>query len=63
MRDQQQQPFHENESHIVLDSTDQSTVQQSQSEMEAEEEMQIGPTKSENRTYLDNSQLSALTGS
>ena len=47
----------------MLDSTDQSTIQQSQCETEAEEEMQIGPTKSENRTYLDNSQLSALTGS
>ena len=61
-RDQQQQPLHENENHSVFDSTDHDTIQESQSEMEAEEDMQIGPAKLENRTFLDNNLLGVFTG-
>ena len=61
-RDQQQQPFHENESHSVFDSTDHNTIQESQNEMEAGEDMQIGPTKLEKRTYLDDNLFSVFTG-
>ena len=61
-RDQQQQPSHESKSHSVHNSTDHNTIQESQSEVGAEEDMQIGPTKLEKRTFLDNKLLSAFTG-
>ena len=61
-RDQQQQPSHDSKNHSVRSSTDHNTIQESQSEMIAEEDMQIGPTKLEKRTFLDNKLLSAFTG-
>ena len=58
---QQQQTFYEDKNHDVFDTS--TEIQQSQSEMRIEEEeMQIGPIKSENRTFLEDSRLSVLTG-